>query len=309
MSFSSLIPDGFPDLYDDEWKLEFQQLTARLAPFVDVHTIKAGGKMFRRIPKSNARKITTRFGKTNPDDVPTEYRWLYPAFSDCAAVLDRREGILLGEVGSPHEDILKSQLAAAARDRDLVLVDGIRGDVQSGKTGGTILSFASECETIPVNYVPSGSPENSGMTFDKLLRVCTLFGLKSVSGQDVEENYNGCLVVTHNQIQDLLREEKLTSADYGFQRLMAGEVVGFNGLAIKAVDPDILPHNAGTDVRSCYAFVRPAVGFGVAEEPTAFVDILPEQRHDIQLRTEWGFGCTRRDPDGVIEILCDESPA
>lgn len=309
MAFDSIIPDGFPNLYADQWRLQFQQLSARLAPYVNVDTIHGEGKRFQRLPKVEAREITTRFGDTNPDDIDAEYRWCYVNFKDSAHRLDRREGILLGSVGSPHSQILRLQAAAAARDMDKTLIDGIRGTTQSGKTGGTAITFASECDTIPVNFVDSGTPANSGMTFAKVLEVSTRFGLADVMGQDVENQAQGCLALTHRQIKDLLREEKLTSSDYGLQRLAEGKVVSLFGLAIKALSPALLPHDTGTDVRTCYAFVREAVAFGMAESPSAFVDVLPGKRHDIQLRTEWGWGAARLDGDGVMAILCDESPA
>ncbi|WP_367871835.1 phage capsid protein [Luteolibacter sp. Populi] len=308
MAFDSNIPDGFPALYDDQWRIEFQQLSARLAPFVTIDTIHGEGKRYQRLPKVAARQITTRFGDTNPDDIDAEYRWLYTNFKDSAHILDRREQMQLGSVGSPHAAIMRLQMAAARRDQDATLIAGIAGTVQSGKTGGTAISFASECASIGATFVDAGTPVSSGLTFAKLLEVSTLFGLAEVGGQDAENTYQGCVVVTHRQIKDLLREEKLTSADYGIRRLLDGQVVAFAGLAIKAVTPDLLPHNAGTDIRTCYAFAREAVAFGMAENPAAFVDVLPTKRHDLQLRTEWGWGCTRLDGDGVIEILCDESP-
>lgn len=308
MAFDSLIPDGFPALYSDEWRIEFQQLSARLAPFVNIDTIHGEGKRYQRLPKVAARTIDTRFGDTNPDDIDVEYRWLYVGFKDSAHILDRREQMQLGQVGSPHSAILRMQLAAARRDQDKVLIDALLADAASGKNGNTPITFASESQTIAVNFVDSGTPANSGMTFSKLLEVSTRFGLADVGGQDVENTYMGTVIVTHRQIKDLLREEKLTSADYGMRRLLDGQVVAFAGLAIKAVSPDLLPHNSGTDVRTCIAFAREAVAFGMAENPTAFVDVLPQKRHDIQLRTEWGYGALRLDGDGVQAILCDESP-
>lgn len=309
MAFDSSVPDGFPNQYDDEWRIEMQQLDSRLAPFVDTFPLNAEGKRFQRLPKVTARQITTRHGDTNPDDIDAEYRWCYVNFKDSAHILDELEVKQLGSVGSPHVQIMKLQKAAARRDQDKTLIEGIRGTVQSGKTGSTPISFASECASIAVNYVDSGTAANSGMTFSKLLEVSTRFGLADVGGQDVENSFAGCVVLTHRQIKDLLREEKMTSADYGLQRLLTGQVVGFAGLAIKAVTPDLLPHNVATDVRSCYAFAREAVAFGIAMDPYARVDVLPQKSHAVQLRSVWGWGCTRLDGDGVIEILCDESPA
>jgi len=308
MAFDSLIADGFPSLYADSWRLQFQQLSSRLAPFVNIDTLHGEGKRYQRLPKVAGRAITTRFGDTNPDDIAAEYRWCYTAFADSAHIVDRREAMQLGAVGSPHDAIMRLQLAAARRHMDEVLIDALGGTVQSGKTGATAITYADDTEEIAVNFVDSGTPANSGLTFAKLLEVSTLFGLADVTGQDVEGEFSACVVVTHRQIKNLLLEEKLTNADYGMRRLQDGQIVSFAGLAIKAVTPDLLPLNASTDVRTCYAFVRDAVAFGMSESPTAFVDVLPGKRHDIQLRTEWGWGAARLDGDGVIGILCDESP-
>lgn len=307
MAFDSTIPDGFPRLYADQWRLQLQQLASRLSPFVNVETIHGEGKRYQRLPKVEARQITERFGDTNPDDIDVEYRWLYINFKDSAHRVDRREAMQLGQVGSPHSQILRLQQAAAGRDMDKTLIDGVRGTVASGKNGtGSITLPAGQA--IGVDFVDSGSTANSGMTFAKLLEAATRFGISQVFGQDVENTSQGCVSLSHRQIKNLLLEEKLTSADFGLRRLMDGQVVSAFGLAIKAVAPDLLPYASGTDIRTCVAWARDSVVFGVAESPTAFVDELPTKRHDIQLRTEWGWGATRLDDEGVITIACDESP-
>jgi hypothetical protein len=307
MAFTNIVPDAFPYLYDDEWKLGLQQLSSRLSAYVDTEVIHGEGKRFQRLDRFEARDITTRFGDTNPDDVDIEFRHLFVSFRDIAHIVDRREAMQLGAIGSPHSAILRNQLSAAGRDMDRTLVNGIIGSVQSGKTGGTPIVLP-DAQKIAVNFVDSGSPANSGMTFAKLLEVATRFGIAQVSGQDVESQSQGCVVLSHRQIKNLLLEEKLTSADFGLQRLMTGEIVNVFGLAIKAVAPEILPYVSGTDVRTCVAFARRSVVFGMAESPQSWVDVLPGKRHDVQLRTEWGWGATRIEDEGVITIACDESP-
>lgn len=307
MAFTNIVPDAFPYLYDDQWKLGLQQLSSRLDAYVDSEVIHGEGKRFQRLDSFEAREITTRFGDTNPDDIDIEFRHLFVGFKDIAHIVDRREAMQLGSVGSPHSAILRNQLAAAGRDMDRTLINGIIGSVQSGKTGGTLIPLPAAQE-IGVQFVDSGTPANSGMTFAKLLEVSTRFGISQVTGQDVENQSQGCVVLSHRQIKNLLLEEKLTSADFGIQRLMTGEVVNVFGLAIKAVSPDILPYASSTDIRTCVAFARRSVVFGMAESPQAWVDVLPGKRHDVQLRTEWGWGATRLEDEGVITIACDESP-
>lgn len=308
MAFTtSIIPDGFPIQYNDEWRIGLQQLTSRLSAYVDMETLHGASKRFQRLDKFTARQITTRFGDTNPDDVPVEYRWLYVNFKDVAHILDRRESMQLGQVGSPHNAILRNQLAAAGRDMDQTLINGITGTVQTGPTGATGVAMAA-AQQIAVNFVDTGSPANSGLTFGKLLEVSTRFGIAQVSGQDTDNQHQGCVIISARQLKDLLLEQKLTSSDYGLQRLNTGEVTGIFGLAIKVVDPALLAYASGTDVRTCVAFSRRSVAFGLAESPQAWVDVLPGKRHDVQLRTEWGWGATRIEDEGVITIACDESP-
>lgn len=307
MAFTNIIPDGFPELYDTEWKLGLQQLASRLSAYVDTDVVNGKSKRYQRMDSFEARDITTRHGDTNPDDVDIEYRTLFVGFKDVAHRVDRREALQLGQIGSPHSAILRNQLAAAGRNMDKTLIDSIVGNAYTGENGTTTVALPA-AQAIAVDYVDSGSTANSGLTFAKLLEVSTRFGLEQVTGQDVENMSQGCVIISHRQLKNLLLEEKLTSADYGLQRLLSGEVVSAFGLAIKVVAPDLLPYASGTDIRTCVAFARRSVAFGIAESPTSWVDVLPEGRHDVQLRTEWGWGATRIEDEGVITIACDESP-
>jgi hypothetical protein len=308
MAFDSIIPDAFPNMYSDEWRLGLQQLGSRLDSYVDTEIIAGEGKRYSKLAPVTARDITTRHGDTNPDEADIEFRWLYVNFKDSAHIIDRREAMMLGSIGSPHAKILRLQLAAAGRNMDKTLIDGIIGTVQSGKTGATPITLPSD-QAIPVNFKHTGTPANSGMTFDKIVEISRIFGVNEVTGQDLENQSAGTIIISHTQIADLLHDEKFTSADFSeIRRLHTGQVINLMGLSIKAVSPALLPYNAGTDVRTCVAFARNSVVFGIAENPTAWVDELPTKLHNVQLRTEWGWGATRLDDEGVITIACDESP-
>lgn len=303
MAFDSIVPDAFPNLYSDEWRLGLQQLTSRLDSYVNTEVIHGESKRFQKIAPVTARQITTRFGDTNPDDLDIEFRHLYVNFKDSAHILDRREAMQLGAVGSPHSQVLRLQLAAAGRDRDKTLIDAIRGTAQGGKTGGSPLPFLST-QRIAVDFGSTGT--NNNLTFKKILEISRMFGVAEVTGQDTENQSAATIVLSHNQIASLLKEPQFTSSDYSeIRRLHTGQVINLMGIALKAVSPALLPTVAG-NIRNCYAFARNSVVFGIAENPQAWVDELPTKRHDVQLRTEWGWGALRLDDEGVIEIPCDE---
>lgn len=304
MAYNEIIPDGFPSLYADQWRIQLQQLTSRLEQHINSEIIHGESKRFQRLAAVTAREITTRFGDTNPDDVDVEYRHLYVGFKDSAHRVDRREAMQLGAIGSPHSSILRLQLAAAKRDMDKTIIDGIRGSAATGKNGTTAVALPST-QQIAVDFGSSGT--NNNLTFKKMLEISRLFGVNEVAGQDVDEVSPITLIITHNQVASLLRESQFTSSDYSeIRRLHTGQVVNLMGIAIRAVSPALLPYNDSTHVRSCYAYARNEVAFGIAEQPQAWVDVLPTGRHDVQLRTEWGWGCTRLSEEGTIEIACDE---
>lgn len=304
MAYDSIIPDAFPSLYSDQWRLQLQQLSSRLESHINTEIVHGESKRFQRISTATAREITTRLGDTNPDELVVEFRHLFVGFKDSAHIVDRREAMQLGQIGSPHSSILRSQLAAAKRDLDKTIIDGIRGNAATGKTGTTAVALPST-QKIAVDFGSSGT--NNNLTFKKMLEISRLFGVAEVAGQDVDEVSPITLIITHNQIASLLREDKFTSSDYSeIRRLHTGQVVNLMGIAIRAVSPALLPYNDSTHVRSCYAYARNEVVFGIAENPMAWVDVLPGKRHDVQLRTEWGWGCTRLSEEGTIEIACDE---
>ena len=110
------------------------------------------------------------------------------------------------------------------------------------------------------------------------------------------------MVITHNEIEDLLHDDKFINRDYRakLEEAQSGSIVDAFGFTIIAVDPALMPVTANT--RACYAFAKNCVAFGYAEDPQTFVDTLPTKRHDVQIRSEWAFGGTRLDDEGVIQI-------
>lgn len=310
MAYTSLVPDAFPYLYESGFKLELQQMTSRLAAYTNVYPVNGESRRFNKLGKVTAVPITTRFGETNPADINLEFRSLTVGFKKVANIVDRIEAHQLGAIGGPQAQIQQSQLAAAGRDRDLTLVNGIIGDAYEGRTGSVAVPLPGD-QTIPVNFVKSGNPTNTGMTFDKLLRIKELAGMNNIAGQNVEGQSAITVIMTHEELGDLLTQEKLTNNFYVERKPLAGggEIWNFLNMTLVCVDPSILPYNAGTDIRTCVAFARECVAFGYAMNPFTRVDELPEHNYNIQLFCQWGWGATRLYDEGVWLVPCDRSPA
>lgn len=309
MAFTNNLPEFFPLMYKAGWIQALQQKSARSRPYVNIVPMNGRLELFGKIGKSVATKITTRFGETNPDELVTDQRALKVGFSKIAKRIDRREMLQMVDRGTLQGAGITSMIHAAHRDFDATLVAGINGPAFEGEFGDTSVPFPAGQE-IAVNYVNTGSPTNTGATFDKVLRIKEMMGEANVSGQDVEGNSNIVWLITHRQLTDLLNIDKFTNGFYQNIKPLAGpgEIYTLMGITIVVLDPLLLPIDAGTDIRTTLVYAKDYVMFGVAEDITTEVDRLIDGNYDWQLYAEWGWGATRIFDEAVIRVYADESP-
>lgn len=308
MSYSYVIPDGLPELYDAQWRLQKQQETARIEQWLNLIPMNGRSERFQKLSKFDGTKITARFGDTNPDEVPVEYRSLFINFSKSAKILDRRENMQLGAIASPVSQIQKLQFMASRRDLLSTVIAGALGNAYEGVHGETPVALPAG-QVIAVNYVPSGTPANSNLSYDKLLEVQRLFLSANVGGQDADGNSNVVGVIGSKQWAALNRDEKFINSRYTSNRPVdSGMIKRFHDTTLVVVDDNLLPYNAGTDVRTCVFFDKDSLLVGVAENWFNKVEMLPTKNYDIQLYAEWGWGAARLYDEGVVSVLCDESP-
>jgi len=302
MAITSSVPEHFPQLYQSEWKLEVQQMASRLQSLVPVYPVLGESRRFNKLGQINSSDMTGRFQDSAPDDVSTEMRHLYVNFKTAENFVSRVDSIRLGEIDSPHSSIMRSHMAAAGRDRDQAIIDGLGGSVYEGKNGGSEVVFNTSDYSIAKTYDYAGNAANVGLTYDKIVNARTRLGLKNVAGQNVEGGSPLGMVISHTEIEDLLHDDKFINRDYRskLEEAQTGSIVDAFGFTIMAVDESLLPVVANT--RACYAWAKDCVAFGYAENPQTFVDELPTKRHDTQIRSEWAFGMTRLDDEGVIQI-------
>ena len=302
MAITSSVPEHFPALYQSEWRLELQQLTSRLQGLVPTYAVQGKSRRFNKLGKLTSVPMTGRFADSAPNDVSTEMRSLFVNFRTVENWVSKVDSVLLGEIDSPHSAIIKSQIAAAGRDRDAEIIAMLGGSAWEGENGTTEVVFDSANQSIAKTYHYDGTSTDSGLTYDKIVNARARLGKKNVAGQNVEGSSPLGMVITHDEVEDLLHDDKFINRDYRakLEEAQSGSIVDAFGFTIIAVDESLMPAESNT--RACYAFAKDCVAFGYAAEPETFVDVLPTKRHDTQIRSEWAFGGTRLDDGGVIQI-------
>jgi hypothetical protein len=292
--------------FSENWQHLVQQADSRLKDKVNLVTVRGKEKTFNQIGKVEGRKITTRNGKTIPQNHPLAKRWLRTEAWDCVYHEDEWDEQLLGDVSSPASEVITAHGNAYARSCDQTIIDALEGTAYVGPTGVTPVEVPSS-QKVPVNYVHGGTGANSGLTLAKLIRAKSQFGKNEVTGQDTVADEKLFLIVSQQQLDDLLNNvNEVRSADFAaVKALVDGEVNNFMGFRFVRSEKLTLD---GSDIRTCIAYVQSGIAFA-SNDKNVRMSIRDDLNETLQIRTKWRHGATRLEEERVVLIYCDESPA
>lgn len=302
MSFQ--IPEAWQIAYDSNWKFTVnQQPESLLARYVRREKIMGEKKRYNYIGRTLPRKVTSRLGESIPQDVPMTERWIRPQPYEQIAWIDENDTVRLGTLGSPQNEFLTAHRRAFGLLEDQLIIAGAVGTSYTGENGVTAVTLPAG-QTIAVNYVASGAPANSGLTLAKLAQAKYLMDLAHVPQE------GRVIAISAKQLNDLLVNViEIKSSDYNnVNALVNGTVSRFMGFDFVMVDPSVLPYDSATDVRTVVAFQREQIVLGWGTDPKGRIDVLPQQRHTIQVRSTVDYDATRLQDEGVVTIAADESP-
>jgi hypothetical protein len=253
------IPDHYTTQFDSNWKHLVQQKNSKLKEYVTLDSIEGKEKSYNQLDATSMTQIEHRSGDTRISNQSMAKRWIRPQQYDCAKLVDEFDEQFLGEVVLPTSPIIQSHGAAYARTCDKVIIDALGGSASTGPTG-IVQTPLSAGQKIGPNFVESGTPgANLGLTIGKLRAAKFLF-----DSNEVDEEEERILVVSAKQLQDLLRDTQVTSADYNTVRaLVDGNINTFMGFRAWSQDPHghprrplTLPSNPFRGQPRCRAYGR-----------------------------------------------------
>ena len=290
------IPNHFTTQFDSNWKHLVQQKNSKLKEYVTLDSIEGKEKSYNQLDATSMTQIEHRSGDTRISDQAMAKRWIRPLNYDCAKLVDEFDEQFLGEVVLPTSPIIQSHAAAYARTCDKIIIDALGGTAFTGVTGTTATTLPAG-QKIAVGYVESGTVANSGLTIAKLRAAKFLF-----DSNEVDEEEERIMVVSAKQLQDLLRDDKITSADFNSVRaLVDGTLNTFMGFKFRRSQQ--LP--LATDIRSCFAYVKSGVILAERGLKT-MMDVRPDLSHSLQIRSVASLAAVRMEEKKVVEIACDE---
>lgn len=284
---STQITTAFVQQYSSNVQMLSQQMGSLLRDAVDVETVNGDKAFFEQVGSAAASARTSRHADTPLMNTPHARRMVTLTDYEYADLIDDQDKLRM--LISPESTYARAAAAAIGRSMDDVIIAAMGGTAYTGTTGSTSTALPA------ASKIAHGS---AGLTIAKLVTA-----KKKLDEQSVDPSIQRYIVVSPEQIEDLLNSTTVTSADFNtVKALVQGDIdtfVGFKFITSNRLTDD------GTS-RLCYAWAQDGVKLAMGKEPTAKIDERSDKSYATQVYYCSSFGSTRLEEVKVIEIACNE---
>lgn len=302
--------NAFIPVFESSFDIAYQQLPSTLRSAVDTKP-GTGDRMRGSILDSmEATEYSERGGDTVYTDLDADFWNVFPQPAEAANLEDEYDDEYLATISRPDSEIVQAHAAAINRQIDNKIVRAMTADAYRGKNGTTAVSFDETNQRVAVDYQgPDGTTANDGMNFHKIVRAGRI-----LDDNEVPDDGNRYFGMRAQQMEELAHDLITNHADnLSSMKMMPGtkvitEFYGFKFIQNQRWLVADTVTSAGTDVASCIAWHKMAVKARVWQDRRTYMDILPERRHALAIRTVVNVGATRARDGGVVEVLADQSP-
>jgi hypothetical protein len=231
-----------------------------------------------------------------------------------ADLIDNADKLRL--LNDPTSAYANNAMMSLGRKVDDLIIEAALGTAYSGVAGATS------------NVLPAGQWVGATDGTNKSnLNVLTLRRIKSKFGvNDVDDSERLHICVTQSQIDALLGDDQVTSADYnsvkalvqgeidtfmGFkfhrtQRLPTGGTGGFLADITEATGVVALSTGDGNNLRRCFAWVESGIVLAMGQDMEAKIDVMPGKNYSTQVFARMSCGAARIEEEKVVGVICSE---
>jgi hypothetical protein len=284
---STQITTAFVNQFSANVTMLSQQQGSLLRDTVDSESVNGEKAFFDQIGSAAAALRTTRHADTPLMETPHDRRMVTLNDYEYADLIDDQDRIRM--LASPESSYAKAAANALGRAMDDSIIAAFNASAKTGKAGSTSTALPAG------NVIAHGS---AGLTVAKLITAKKLLDAGSV-----DPSINRYIVVSPEQIEDLLNTTSVTSADFNTVKALAtGTVdsfVGFKFIVSNRLKDD------GTS-RQCYAWAEDGMKLAIGKDIKAEITQRPDKSYATQVYYCASFGATRMEEAKVIQVLCNE---
>lgn len=285
---STQITTAFVNQFSSNVSMLSQQMGSLLRPAVDVESVVGEKAFFDQVGEAAAIARTSRHQDTPLVTTPHSRRQVSLTTYEWADLVDDADKVRM--LIDPTSSYARAAAAGIGRAMDDVIIDALGGDAKTGKDGSTTTSFPS-AQKIAVG--------GAGLTIAKLVSAKKLLDANSV-----DPSIKRFIVVSPEQIEDLLNSTTVTSSDFNtVKALVQGDIntfVGFEFIVSNRLKVD------GSSNRLCYAFAQDGMKLAIGKDVMARIEERADKSFSTQIYYCATFGSTRMEEDKVVEIACSE---
>ena len=245
-----------------------------------------------QIGKTAAVLRTTRHGDTPTVDTEYQRRKIDMLDYDWGDYIDKADQRKM--LADPTSEYVMNASYALGRALDDEIITRAFATAYIGKEGGSTVDFPTSTNVVAVGA--------SGLTVNKLLSA-----KKILDNNDVDTDEPRYIALTGTQLQDLLKEDKVTNADYAAIRaLVRGDVNTFLGFTFILISTSLLDTDSDS-YRRVICWAKNGLGLAIAQDIVTDVSIDIKKNMATLVQAHIGCGASRLDEDKVIEIKCLET--
>lgn len=284
---STQVSTAFVQQFSSNVTMLSQQMGSLMRGSVDTETVVGEKAFFDQVGKAAAVVRTTRHGDTPLMETPHTRRMVTLADYEWADLIDSQDKVRM--LSDPTSTYARAAAAAMGRSIDDVLIAAMNGSSYTGKSGST------------ATVLPSGQKivhASAGLTIAKLVSA-----KKILDANTIDPSIPRYIAVSPEQIEDLLNNTTVTSADYNtVKALVQGDIdtfVGFKFITTTRLTDD------GTS-RLCLAWAEDGVKLGIGKDVNAQITTRADKSYSTQVYYCMSLGATRTEEEKVVQIACNE---
>lgn len=308
---SQEITENFSQQYASNVFHLSQQKGSRLRSAVRNESQKGKSAYYDRIGSVTAVRKTGRHSSTPQLDTPHSRRMVTLEDYEWADLVDDQDKIRM--LHDPTSEYAIAAMWAMGRAMDDVIIEALGGTAYSGEAGGTSVVLPS------ANKLAAHSGSALSDLNVKTLRAAKRY----LDAAEVDPSISRFFVCTAKQIESLLGQTEVTSADYNtVKALVQGEVdtyMGFKFISLERLVTQTAALSGSTSTgavgsgsslvgcRLCYAFAMDGALLSIGEDMVGSIDKRPDKSLATQVYAKMSIGGTRMEENKVVQVLCTES--
>lgn len=273
-----------------------QQKGSKLRRCVQTETVVGTNHYFEQLGSTSMRQRTSRHADTPRIDVPHSRRRVSLTDYDWAELVDHEDKIrLLIDPTSPYAE---AAAMAAGRQIDDIIIAAADAVAFTGVDGATSTAFDTGMVVDVQVRWPGVSADDCGLNVAKIIEARRLLGRNNVDPDD--EKY---MIVNDDQIASLLKDERISSADYNVVRpLVDGTVTRFGGFMM--IPCNRLGRDANGDDKVLF-WAKGGMALGVGQDIKTRIGERADKNYATQVFCSMTMGATRLEEVRVGYIECD----